>query len=104
MFKHITIDDARGKLDQQQAIIVDIRDLQSYQSGHIPGAVLLDNSSVTDFIREADLDVAVIVCCYHGNSSQPAAQYLFEQGFEEVYSLDGGMESWRLRGLPLATD
>ncbi len=32
--------------------------------------------------------------CYHGISSQGAAQYLVNQGFEEVYSVDGGFEAW----------
>jgi thiosulfate sulfurtransferase len=47
------------------------------------------------FITQADLDVPLIVACYHGNSSQSAAAYLAEQGFSDVYSLDGGFELWR---------
>jgi thiosulfate sulfurtransferase len=42
-----------------------------------------------------EFDTPVIVCCYHGISSQQAAQFLIHQGFEEVYSLDGGFEAWR---------
>lgn len=103
MFKHIDILNAQDKLDREGAVAVDIRDAHSYRQGHIPGAALLDNHTVADFIRNADLDVPVIVCCYHGNSSQSAAQYLSEQGFEEVYSMDGGMEHWRQSGLPLAS-
>jgi thiosulfate sulfurtransferase len=38
----------------------------------------------------------VVVCCYHGNSSQSAAQFLVEQGFTEVYSLNGGFEQWKV--------
>ncbi|MGL5597426.1 MAG: rhodanese-like domain-containing protein, partial [Aeromonas sp.] len=44
---------------------------------------------------EVDVDTPVIVMCYHGNSSQGAAQYLLQQGYDEVYSLDGGFEGWR---------
>jgi thiosulfate sulfurtransferase len=36
------------------------------------------------------------VCCYHGNSSQGAAQYFAEQGFTQAYSLDGGYEMWKV--------
>jgi thiosulfate sulfurtransferase len=46
--------------------------------------------------------VPVIVCCYHGVSSQQAAQFLIHQGFENVYSMDGGFEAWR-KELPFAT-
>jgi len=37
-----------------------------------------------------------VVVCYHGHSSQPAAQYFAAQGFEDVYSMDGGFEVWKL--------
>ncbi len=46
-------------------------------------------------MADVEFDTPVIVCCYHGISSQQAAQFLIHQGFEEVYSLDGGFEAWR---------
>lgn len=76
--------------------VVDVRDAQSFRAGRLPGAVLLDNQSVQDFINDADKAVPVLVYCYHGNSSQGAAAWLAEKGFAEVYSLDGGFEIWRL--------
>lgn len=82
-------------LRQQGAVVVDIRDPQSYALGHISGSRHLDNHSLHAFIAQADLDQPLIVSCYHGNSSQGAAAYLVSQGFAEVYSLDGGFELWR---------
>jgi len=38
-----------------------------------------------------------VVCCYHGISSQQAAQFLISQDFTEVYSLDGGFTDWQLQ-------
>jgi thiosulfate sulfurtransferase len=55
----------------------------------------LDNHSIAEFIRSADLDKPLVVLCYHGNSSQSAAAYLVGQGFSEVYSMDGGFELWK---------
>ena len=46
-------------------------------------------------IAAADLDAPLVVVCYHGNSSQSAAAYFIQQGFSDVYSLDGGFELWR---------
>ena len=77
--------------------IVDIRDPESYQVGHITNAVHLDNSGVQSFIDAAEQDTPVIVCCYHGNMSQSAGAYLASKGFEEVYSLDGGYSEWSAR-------
>jgi len=81
-------------LREQGAIVVDIRDPQSYAMGHINGSQHLDNFSLAAFIASADYETPVIVSCYHGNSSQSAAAYLSSQGFVEVYSLDGGFELW----------
>lgn len=94
-FEHISAEAANALLQADAAQLVDIRDEPSFTAGHIKGARHLDNSSLQDFVREADPDLAVIVCCYHGNSSQPAAAFLSDKGFEEVYSLDGGVERWR---------
>ena len=82
-------------LRQQGAVVVDIRDPQSFALCHISGSRHLDNHSLHDFITAADLDQPLLVVCYHGNSSQSAAAYLVGQGFSEVYSLDGGIELWR---------
>lgn len=93
-FKRIPPEQAQA-LREQGAVVVDIRDPQAYAAGHIAGAKHLDNHSVADFIRNADLDAPTVVVCYHGNSSQSAAAYLVGQGFSDVYSLDGGFELWR---------
>mgnify|MGYP006173852391 FL=1 len=93
-FKRIPPEQAQA-LRQQGAVVVDIRDPQSFAAGHISGSLHLDNHSLHDFIAKADLDAPLIVACYHGNSSQSAAAYLAHQGFAEVYSLDGGFDLWR---------
>ena len=93
-FKRIPPEQAQT-LREQGAVVVDIRDPQTYAAGHISGSRHLDNHSVADFIRGADLDAPTVVVCYHGNSSQSAAAYLISQGFSDVYSLDGGFELWR---------
>jgi thiosulfate sulfurtransferase len=94
-FKHISTQDAHTLITSDQCQLADIRDEQSYSLAHIPNATHLDNQSLQQFIENADPDQALIVYCYHGNSSQSAAQYLVEKDFTEVYSMDGGFEMWR---------
>ena len=84
-------------LADESHVVVDIRDPASFQSGHIPNAIHLSNESLADFLRDADFDAPVVVCCYHGISSQQAAQFLISQDFTEVYSLDGGFTDWQLQ-------
>ncbi|WP_101759955.1 thiosulfate sulfurtransferase GlpE [Oceanicoccus sp. KOV_DT_Chl] len=94
-FQRISTTQAKQLIAQGDIAIVDVRDGQSYHNGHIDQAILLDNSSVNQFIASTEKSTPVLVYCYHGNSSQNAAQFLFEQGFAEVYSMDGGFEAWR---------
>lgn len=93
-FKRIPPEQAQA-LREQGAVVVDVRDPATFAALHISGARHLDNHSIADFIRAADLDAPTVVVCYHGNSSQSAAAYLISQGFSDVYSLDGGFELWR---------
>lgn len=94
-FKRLSIEQARQLMATREVVLADIRDPQSYALGHIPGAVRLGNENLHEFILEQDQQQPVIVVCYHGVSSQGAARYLVEQGFAEVYSLDGGFTSWQ---------
>ncbi|WP_108652484.1 thiosulfate sulfurtransferase GlpE [Dongshaea marina] len=91
----VTPDEARRLLAQGNALLVDIRDPDSFSRGHVKGAFHLTDASLSRFMLEADFEQPIIVICYHGISSIGAAQYLFNQGFSEVYSLRGGFEAWQ---------
>lgn len=95
-FKRINANDAQQLIAQGNSQIIDIRDAMSFQAGHITDAVHVDNQSLAPFMAQADQQAPLIVCCYHGNSSQGAASFFSEQGFQEVYSLDGGYEDWKV--------
>lgn len=95
-FKAIT-PQAAANLLEQGATVVDIRDQNSFNTSHIPQAHNLNNDNLPVFLQQADRNQALIVYCYHGISSQSAADFLAGQGFSEVYSLDGGFEQWRLQ-------
>ncbi|XQW85283.1 thiosulfate sulfurtransferase GlpE [Thalassotalea piscium] len=95
-FKHLQCNELEQGLEKGDYVVVDIRDQASFQQSHIPGAIHLTNESLPDFLRDADFDTPTVVCCYHGISSQQAAQFLFSQDFTEVYSLDGGFSQWAL--------
>jgi thiosulfate sulfurtransferase len=84
-------------LENKSHVVVDIRDETSFSNGRITDAIHLTNENLTDFVRDADLDAPVVVCCYHGHSSQQAAQFLLSQDFTDVYSLDGGFTQWQLQ-------
>lgn len=93
-FVRISVEQARA-LIAENAIVVDIRDANSFSSGSIANAVHISGDNVDDFIAKSDPTRALIVCCYHGNASQSAAAYFSENGFLQSYSLDGGYEAWQ---------
>ena len=83
------------RLTPDRYMILDIRDYQSFDSGHIDGAIHFSPDNVKNFIDKNDFSAPIVVCCYHGNSSKSAAQLLADNGFEDVYSLNGGYEGWK---------
>ena len=94
-FKLIEIAETKQRLQNEEAILVDTRDLQSYTADHVEGAFNLNNDTLKAFFDKVEFDTPVFVVCYHGNSSKGVAQYLAEQGYEDTYSVEGGMAMWR---------
>ncbi|MFC0309582.1 thiosulfate sulfurtransferase GlpE [Gallibacterium trehalosifermentans] len=100
-FKEIDVITAWQLLQQEQAVLVDIRDSQRFAYSHCQGAFHLTNQSYGLFCDRYDFAVPVLVICYHGNSSRNVAQFLVEQGFDEVYSVRGGFDAWVKAELPV---
>mgnify|MGYP000580648441 CR=1 FL=1 len=103
-FKHISIAQTLELLDKEDVVIADIRDPNAHQTGHMPGSEALSNANIAQFMMEKEFDQPIIIVCYHGMSSQGAASYLVEQGFDDVYSVDGGFEMWRKNFPFVSTD
>jgi thiosulfate sulfurtransferase len=91
----IEIHEAKQKLDEKSSVFVDIRDPGSYRQAHVPGAIHLSDGNLQEFLQNTAKDQAVVVYCYHGNSSLGATAFLIENGFTNVASMSGGFEAWR---------
>jgi thiosulfate sulfurtransferase len=93
-FQCISVDDALALLKAESVTVLDIRDGQSFAAGHIDNAIHAEAIDVDKFIAEADKQKPLLVYCYHGISSQSAAQFLSDSGFTRVFSMDGGYAAW----------
>ena len=104
-FKPISLNDAYVLLttENTDAVLLDIRDHQAFQLAHSPLAFHLTNETMIDLLNTVEFEQPIVVMCYHGISSQGAAQYLINQGYESVYSLDGGFTAWQREVLPTVT-
>ena len=95
-YEQITQETAKEMMDTQEVIILDVREQDEYDSGHIPDAVLLpvgniDEDTTAEVIPEKDS--AVLVYCRSGNRSKTASSALAELGYTNIYEF-GGINTW----------
>ena len=93
-YKCISITEAKAAVQSKNAVFVDIRDESSFSKSHIPNAIHLTQKSLDLYLSNKKKDDYIIVYCYHGNSSKNVAEFLVDQGFKNVYSLDGGFSEY----------
>ena len=76
-------------------VIVDVRRQDEYDEGHIPGAVLVPNESITDKQPEQlpDLNQVILIYCRSGRRSKEASQKLADMGYTNIYEF-GGINTW----------
>ena len=85
-YQQITQEEAKEMMDAQKVIILDVREQDEYDSGHIPGAVLLpvgsiDETTAAQVIPEKDS--TVLVYCRSGNRSKTASTVLADLGLHQ---------------------
>ena len=96
-YHQITQEAAKEMMDtQQEVVILDVREQDEYDSGHIPSAVLLpvgtiDEDTAAEVIPEKDS--AVLVYCRSGNRSKTASSALADLGYTNIYEF-GGINTW----------
>ena len=95
-YQQITQEAAKEMMDTQEVIILDVREQDEYDSGHIPGAVLLpvgaiDEDTAAEVIPEKDS--TVLVYCRSGNRSKTASAALADLGYTNIYEF-GGINTW----------
>ncbi len=84
-------------------LVLDVRDLESYRRGHIPGALRLELGELAGLLRATPLapDRELVTVCYHGNRSLGAAATAQAHTRGRARSLHGGMARWQELRLPL---
>ena len=88
--------------NQNRALIIDIRDSESFNAGHITASKNIPQNELTRRINEiTNIDKSIILVCDMGNISPNAGEALKKEGFEDIYLLKGGINQWRIDNLPL---
>lgn len=100
MIKQLSPEEVERLTAEGNLVIIDVRDVESFNAGHIDKAIRLSVAEVKGFCQTTPKNQPILVYCYHGISSQAVAQHLQDQGFLTVYSLTGGFERWQAHHHP----
>lgn len=89
----------------KNAIVLDVRTPEEYTNGYIGKALNIDYESDTfeKEISKLDKSKTYLLYCESGGRSKSALEVMHEQGFRNVFELNGGMEKWVDSKLPVST-
>ena len=98
----ISPQDAAAKLNSGDAVVVDVRDKDEWDEGHIPGATHMSRGTIELDIEDKVPDTnAMIIChCGGGGRGALATESLQKMGYKNVRNLAGGFKAWKAAGLP----
>lgn len=93
----ITAQEAKDMMDSdKEIVIIDVRELEEYQEGHIRDSILLPLGTIESNAEKVlqDKEVPILVYCRSGNRSAKASKILNELGYKYVYDF-GGISEWK---------
>jgi len=94
-FRQITMAEAVAMMEESGYIILDVRTVEEFSDGHIPGAICIPNETIgTEEIPELpDKDQLIMVYCRSGNRSKQASEKLAALGYRNIVEF-GGINDW----------
>ena len=97
---------ATALINNEDAIVLDIRPATEYRTGYITDAMNIPATTVKDSLGklEKHKDTPIIVVCKTGMTAGATAKELQKNGFTAVYKMKGGIAEWQAANLPLVTN
>ena len=96
--------EAIALINNQNAVVIDLRSIDEFTNGHIINSLNLLPTEIKNHNIgkiEQHKDTPVILVCTNGVTSTTSAEILAKQGFNHVYTLKDGLAGWRAASLPL---
>ena len=91
----INAQDLQHLLKKKKAVLLlDVRQPEEYETGHIQGAKLMPLDAIPDHFNELSKSKMIVVYCKSGRRSAQAMSLLQAKGFSNVVSLSGGFQAW----------
>lgn len=91
------------RLQNQGALLIDLRQPAAFAGGHISGARRMNSTEILvakDTLKKYK-EKSVVVYCESGSTGAAAVRVLIGQGFTRAFNLRGGLNLWRSENLPL---
>ena len=96
----IAPEEVKKRLDAGEIQLVDVREPDEWDAGHIPGARHIELDQLTAEAGTIDRDKPIVFQCSGGNRSELAADAFRASGYE-AYNMAGGLKAWIDAGLPV---
>jgi len=96
----ISVTQAAEKRDQG-AFILDVRTVEEWEEGHIPGSTLIPINELPYRLSEVPKGVEIVVVCQAIDRSQAGRDFLLSAGYEQVSCMRGGIPEWEAHGYPV---
>ena len=99
--EQVGVEEVHDALERGEAVtVVDVREPDEWEAGHVPGAKLLPRGLLEYKAAEElpDKNARVVVHCALGGRGALAAKSLKEMGYTNVANMDGGVKAWRGKG------
>jgi monothiol glutaredoxin len=92
--RQLSAPELKAMLDGGTALeLIDVRTPEERAVASLEGARLLDRQYHDDLLA-LDRDTPLVFQCHHGIRSQSAAEYFQQEGFRNLYNLQGGIDAW----------
>ena len=92
--KNITPAEARDMFGQEGARFLDVRTPAEREVASIDQFELLDQTLAQEMVKNWDRQTPLVFLCHFGGRSAQACEYFAQQGFQHVYNVQGGIDSW----------
>lgn len=92
---------AIDKINREHGIFIDVRPAEQFKAGAIPQARNIPLDTLDSHIGSLPKDKPIILVDAHGRDTNRVVSKLNKQGFAQVSSLEGGLQSWTEGGMPL---
>lgn len=102
-FYRVNVAEAKDMMAADCVAVIDVRNPDEYQNGHLAGATLIPVNSVFQRREELPAEGKILFVCSVGQRSALAAEMAAAAGLpaDRLYTMDGGTEAWRKAGEPL---